>query len=540
MSYFQEKSEIISNINWLIRLRWVASFSMFALIVLSRLFIAESTLITQFILLLIAVILHNLVVSHLARGLQKDFTKESARSLSVFQVSVDLLIMILLIHLSGGIESVFLYFLVFQMIIAGIMLPRKEAYLQALLASVLCVSMFFAEHFGLIGHFHVITSNLPPHGLYADRTYLLIKSVEFPIILMVTTYLADYLSTMLRTKQEGVKELTTLVNIGKFLSSSLDLDETLKVILDTAIAEAGTSAGSVALYDEKEDELTLKAAKGFSKSFLKKTHKWRPRPGGMTEAIVKKKKTFVIEDISKEFVFTNPIGIEEGIASLIAVPLVTEDNVIGILYVDDFKPCKFTESEVRMVTLFAAQAAIAIANAQLHEQTRDLATRDGLTGLYNHRHFRESLEREIRRSDRYHSPLSLTMMDIDNFKGYNDSLGHLEGDELLRAVADLLSKHARQIDIVARYGGDEFSIISPVTEKEQAAEMVKRIDQEIVEKFFKANKGYELVGMSYGVASFPQDAKDADELIKKADLALYEAKRSKRKRIAVYNPAKYD
>ncbi|MDI6800119.1 MAG: diguanylate cyclase [Actinomycetota bacterium] len=540
MGYFQEKSEIITNINWLIRLRWIASFSIFTLIVLSQFFITESALITQFILLLIAVILHNLVVSYLTQRLQKDFTKEGARSLSVFQASIDLLMVIFLIHLSGGIESIFLYFLVFQMIIAGIMLPKKEAYLQALLASVLCVSMFFAEHFRLIGHLHVITSNLPLHGLHADRTYLLIKSVEFPIILMVTTYLADYLSTMLRTKQEGIKELTTLINIGKFLSSSLDLDETLNIILDTAIAEAGTSAGSVALYDEEEDELTLKAAKGFSKSFIKKTHKWRLRPGGMTEAIVKNKKTFVIEDVSKEFVFTNPIGIDEGIAALIAVPLVTEDNVIGVLYVDDFKPRKFTESEVRMVSLFATQAAIAIANAQLHEQTRNLAIRDGLTGLFNHRHFRNTLEKEIKRSDRYHHPLALTMMDIDNFKGYNDSHGHLEGDDLLRSVADLLSKHARQIDIVARYGGDEFSIISPVTEKERVIEMVKRIDQEIVEKFFKVNKGYELVGMSYGVASFPQDAKDADELIKKADLALYEAKRSKRKRIAVYNPAKYD
>lgn len=540
MGYFEEKSEIINNINWLIRLRWLVFFVFFLAVVLSEIFFVKSLIIAQFMILFAAVVLHNLTVSYLVQKMKGDFSEERAKKLSAFQVSVDIVMVIFLVHITGGIESPFLYFLVFQMIVAGIMLPRREAYLQALFASCLCVLMFVSENIGLLAHFDFFSSISPLHGLYANDRYLLIKSIEFPLVLMITTYLAGYLSTMLRVKQEGIKELTTLLNVGRFLSSSLDLDETLGVILNTAIAEAGTSAGSVALYDEDEDELTLKAVKGFSKGFLKKTDKWRPRPGGMTEAIVRNKQTFIMEDVSKEFVFTNPVGVEEGIKSLIAAPLVTEDRVIGILYVDDFKPRKFTDSEVRMVSLFATQAAIAIANAQLHERTRNLAIRDGLTGLYNHRHFRDTLEKEIKRSDRYHHPLSLTMMDINNFKGYNDAHGHLEGDDLLRAVAGLLSKHARQIDIVARYGGDEFAIISPVTEKEQVLEMVKRMDQEIVENFFKANLGYELVGMSYGVASFPDDARDGDDLIKKADIALYEAKRSKKKSIVVYNPAKYD
>ncbi len=539
MGYFEEKSEIIEKINWLIRLRWLAAFSIFGLVILSQLFLVRSALFNELVFLLAVVILHNLTVSHLSQKLEKDFSKERAKKLSVSQVSIDLLVVMYMVHLTGGIESLFLYFLIFQMIISGIMLPRRQAYRQAAIASILCVGLFFAEYSGLIIHVDLLSSYSPAHGLFLSKRYLILKSIEFPFVIMTTTYLAGYLSTMLQVKQEGIKELTTLLNIGKFLSSSLNLDETLNVILDTAIAEAKASAGSVALYDEDEDELTLKASKGFSNNFLKKAHKWKPRPGGMTEAIVRNKETFVTEDVSKEFVFNNLIGIEEGIRALIAVPLVTEDRVIGVLYVDDFKPRKFSDGEVRMVSLFATQAAAAIANAQLHERTINLAIRDGLTGLYNHRHFRDTLDREIKRSDRYHHPLSLTMMDIDNFKGYNDIHGHLEGDDLLRAVAGLLFKHARQIDMVARYGGDEFAIISPVTEKERVVEMIKRIDHEIVEGFFKASKSYEQVSMSYGVASFPRDAKDADELIRKADLALYEAKRSKRKRISVYNPAEY-
>lgn len=163
------------------------------------------------------------------------------------------------------------------------------------------------------------------------------------------------------------------------------------------------------------------------------------------------------------------------------------------------------------------------------EYYQQLSITDGLTELYNHRYFRELLTREIATAKRYSHPLSLLMIDIDNFKKYNDTLGHLAGDKALRKIAKALKASCRASDVVARYGGEEFAILVPYTKKEGAAVVAERL-RRLIEKA-QAGK----LTVSIGVASYPSDAQEEEQLISCADQALYKAKNSKKNMVCSYN-----
>lgn len=165
--------------------------------------------------------------------------------------------------------------------------------------------------------------------------------------------------------------------------------------------------------------------------------------------------------------------------------------------------------------------------AEEGEFYRELSQIDGLTEVYNHRFFHQLLEAEINRSKRYSRPVSILMLDVDNFKEYNDGNGHPAGDLLLKQMAWILTKSCRDCDYVARYGGDEFSVIFPETDEKEAFMIIKRLKQVIEETHFdrqevlRGNK----VTVSMGLANFPKNASDKKNLIECADKALYAAKK---------------
>jgi diguanylate cyclase (GGDEF)-like protein len=165
-------------------------------------------------------------------------------------------------------------------------------------------------------------------------------------------------------------------------------------------------------------------------------------------------------------------------------------------------------------------------NRRLHEQ----ATRDGLTGLFNHRYFRESLATELARCSRYRRPFSLVFMDVDHFKRYNDTHGHLAGDDLLKNLARLLEQDRRGSTIVCRYGGEEFVMLVPETDREGALKLAEIVRQRIEAHPFSGEERQPLgrVTLSLGVASYPDDGEDAEILIQHADKALYAAKNAGR------------
>jgi len=190
----------------------------------------------------------------------------------------------------------------------------------------------------------------------------------------------------------------------------------------------------------------------------------------------------------------------------------------------------FTPEEIELFRIFTLQGEAALKNLVLFEQVKMLAIRDGLTGLYNYRHFWEILEREIEVSRRYGHPLSLLFLDIDDFKTINDTLGHPQGDEVLKTLAAYLQSSARHADVVCRYGGEEFVVILPQTSLEQAGALAERLCRGIAQTHIPlANRSLK-VTVSIGMARLAPGM-DGEALIKAADTALYRAKQAGKNRV---------
>jgi diguanylate cyclase (GGDEF)-like protein len=222
----------------------------------------------------------------------------------------------------------------------------------------------------------------------------------------------------------------------------------------------------------------------------------------------------------------------------VTVPLKAKDKVLGAILVDNmFNKKPITKADVRMLTLFANHAGLAIENSRLYEETVYLSSIDWLTRLWNYGKFQRLLSSELEKAKANETALSLVMLDVDNFKAYNDSLGHMKGDEALREIASILQNKSRKCDQVVRYGGEEFAIIMPNTVKENSRLFAERLRNEI-ERTYASDLSIppdRCLTISLGIASYPEDADTKDELIAKTDIALYEAKRSGKNRTCLYS-----
>ncbi len=261
---------------------------------------------------------------------------------------------------------------------------------------------------------------------------------------------------------EQVQGLKGILNVAQVVVSSLDLDEVLQNILHSAMSVIDMPAGTVALYNASKYELELRAHAGLSENFTQHDH-WRVKPGGLTHEILERGELFIIKDTTKADFFNNPVAIDEGIQSLIAVPLKIHKRTIGVLYLDDFQPREFAEEKLEMLSILTSFAAMSIDHARLHERTLQLACTDGLTGLYNHRQFKKMFAEEVARASRYEKNLSIILFDVDDFKKFNDTYGHPNGDVVLQEMANMLRELLRDCDMIFRYGGEEFVALLPET-----------------------------------------------------------------------------
>jgi diguanylate cyclase (GGDEF)-like protein len=212
---------------------------------------------------------------------------------------------------------------------------------------------------------------------------------------------------------------------------------------------------------------------------------------------------------------------------LVVVPLKAKDKVNGIIVADNiFTHKPISKDDLRMLIMLANQAGLAIENSQLYEQTVTRAHTDSLTKLWNHGYFQYLLQQEFEKTKALNLPLSLLMIDIDNFKNYNDTLGHQMGDQILEEVSLILKDHSRKMDYVCRYGGEEFTIIMPQTEKKEAFNLAERLRQTIENHHFPHEEiqPHQQLTVSLGVATFPYDCQTKQELIAYSDKALYKAK----------------
>lgn len=218
------------------------------------------------------------------------------------------------------------------------------------------------------------------------------------------------------------------------------------------------------------------------------------------------------------------------IGSMLILPLLYERELLGLLLFLSEKIKSLSSYQIDLLKILGNQASTALANARLYERIERMAITDGLTGLFNHRYFQERLSSEFSRLGRLSMDLSLLLIDIDYFKKINDTYGHPVGDEVLKAVAETIRKTIRDIDIPARYGGEEFALLLPGTDGDGAVKMAERLRSSILKQRFPFEKGEITVTVSIGISTAPADANNKEELIKKADDALYKAKDKGRNR----------
>jgi diguanylate cyclase (GGDEF)-like protein len=204
-----------------------------------------------------------------------------------------------------------------------------------------------------------------------------------------------------------------------------------------------------------------------------------------------------------------------------SVPLVWSGATRALLLLREKDAATLDDPEMQA---FIEHLAIALANAEAYRRARDLSFMDELSGVYNYRFLIEAIERETRRAQRFAHTFSVIMLDLDNLKGYNDRFGHLRGSEAIRTIGEILSATLRRVDLAARYGGDEFAVILPRTDKKGALRVCERLRQQIRNHPFPGAGGAGVITASFGISSFPQDGKSSRVLLRKADRALYRAK----------------
>jgi len=217
------------------------------------------------------------------------------------------------------------------------------------------------------------------------------------------------------------------------------------------------------------------------------------------------------------------------------IPLKVGPNLVGLLVIGPkLSEEKYARDDELTLTTLANQTAVAIENARLFYQVQQLAIIDDLTGIYNRRHLLELSEREFKRAQRFRRSLSIVMMDIDHFKMVNDSHGHAVGDEVLRIVAERCKNNIRTVDVLGRYGGEEFIFLLPETGLSEAFQITERLCNRIADSPINTSVGDISITASFGIASFSADVSDLNALLRHADMALYSAKRSGRNRLQTF------
>jgi len=339
--------------------------------------------------------------------------------------------------------------------------------------------------------------------------------------------IADRLSVALHNAQlyeeatSNAKELSVSFTIANSLISTLELDDVLKRILSSIRDSFGYSHIAILLVDKTKQELYIKAAHGYHRSIPKKL-RLQISKEGICGRVAASGRMFYAPDVKKVPFYV--MG-KKSVRSEAALPLKIRGEIIGVLDIESDTVDAFSARDLRMFSIFASQAAVAIENARMFDEIKALSLTDSLTKAANRRHFDLMLEAELKKARGYSRPLSLAIVDLDDFKVFNDKYGHIAGDKMLIHIARTLRKNVRDTDFVARYGGEEFVIIFPETNNTTAAKVSERVRSAVATNALVL-KGYgrKKMNVSIGVATYPINADSLQELILNADKALYHAK----------------
>src|SRR3989304_927516 len=347
-----------------------------------------------------------------------------------------------------------------------------------------------------------------------------------PSFLFIMSLFYGYLAEQTRVHSNKNVDLETekrkreiLLEITKSVSSTLDIKEVLRIIVAKVAGYIQADRCSIILTDSEQKQGYVVASQDAPD--LDRLQIDLEKYPEIYKAL-DSKQVIVVNDITIDPLM---IGVRDllnqiNIKSLLVIPIAYKEEIIGTLFLKvRRKTREFTPEEIKFCQVVANTSANALKNAQLYEQIRQQAKTDGLTKLLNHRSFLESYQEEVMRANRTQKPFSILMIDVDNFKSINDSCGHHHGDKILSELAQCLKDNTRGIDIVARYGGDEFICILPETAQDQGLLVANRIMKKMRERFKEGG-----VSISMGLATYFYHTDDSAMLLRLADQAMYLAK----------------
>ena len=349
----------------------------------------------------------------------------------------------------------------------------------------------------------------------------------------VTGNLGETLSAdahLLKTLERRNRELEALIEMGKALTSTVDLEGVSKVIMDHVSKLLKTQAWSLLLRDEETGDLVFETAVSPASEKLKGM---RIAPGeGIAGWVAEHNQALVIPDVSEDERFSDQFDKASSFItqSVLCVPVRSKDHVLGVIeLVNGPNERVFKEADLQILSTIADYAAIAIENAYNFMRISELVITDDLTGLYNGRYLHTLIDEEIERVRRFGGKLSLIFIDLDFFKKINDTCGHLVGSRTLAEIGQLIKENVRRICKSARYGGDEFVIVMPNTGKSGAMTLATKLCELFRAHNFRDdnNESFNMTA-SFGIATFPDDADSKDELIRLADQAMYRVKETSR------------
>jgi len=321
---------------------------------------------------------------------------------------------------------------------------------------------------------------------------------------------------------ESAKALAFLARLAMEFTAVLSLPDLLEHVTRVLREETGFDSCAVSLLatEGTEDVLIVRAASG-----LREVIKGAvlPRGRGLSWTVIESGAPLLVPDMKAEprWFLKDPL-----VRSSIWAPMVVQRRAIGVLSAFRSTVNAFTEADLDLLTVVARYLAGAVEVARLHEQLKEIAATDSLTGLANRRTFLDRLQSEISRSRRARSELCIVLLDLNQFKTVNDVHGHAVGDQVLIRVAETLSQTVRQSDVAARFGGDEFILLIPESNRAEAAEILDRLRGLSIMVPDRAGSRAP-VSFSWGLAAWPHDGEEIERLLKVADRRLYAMKRAR-------------
>ena len=346
------------------------------------------------------------------------------------------------------------------------------------------------------------------------------------------TALAVENATLHERIKSDAAQLASMVQMANAVGSTTDLSTIMGLALDTVRHMFNCTAGLIYRVDENEGTLRYIDSFGYPEEALQRLTSM-PYPSVEDCWTVSEGRLIGIDDLSKRELSCHTLE-KIGTGSSICVGMKVEERTLGVLHIRSDKPGAFREEDQQLALAISDQVALALQRALLFEEINRLAITDPLTGVFNVRRLEWVLQDELNRSRRYDRPVSFLMVDEDNLKAYNDTLGHQKGDVVLSQVASIIDSNTRDVDKVFRYGGDEFCVVLPETDSRDAFVVADKIRKVVSEFHFPDQERIPggTITISLGVSSLSGEAGEVSDLVNKADVALYTAKQKGRNSVS--------